>query len=64
MKEFLKRLIRFICVIFVILLLPILTIVELIKWAFDLDDSFEIYEGLGREMFDVLTFELFSKESK
>ena len=64
MKEFIKRLVRFICVIVVIAILPILAIVELIKWAFDMDDTFEMFDGLGREVFDVLTFELFSKESK
>ena len=64
MKEFIKRLVRFICVIFLILLIPMLIIVELIKWAFDMDDPFEMFEGLGRDIFDVLTFELFAKADK
>lgn len=60
MNKFLKRLIRFIFGLVTILLIPIVFIAESIKWAFDFDDAFDVFDGIWSELFEILTFSLFN----
>ena len=57
---FFKRLIRFIIGLVFILFIPIVFIAELIKWAFEIDDAFDCFDGLWGEIFEILTFSLFN----